>query len=190
MSYTIYTTKGFVISSENIGESDKNFFIYTKELGLLRARASGVRKLTSKLRFILSDFSFCEISFVVGNHGWKIVNATPLHVFSNKISRSESKVRILRLLKRVCPQDEPDKILFDDLFSAFSFLDQNNQKENKNLEILVLMKMFSRLGYWANHGDFDFTQSSFDENVLHVISKNQKEIIKELNKSLRATQLV
>lgn len=190
MSHTIYTTKGFVISSENTGESDKNFFIYTKDLGLLRARASGVRKLASKLRFTLSDFSFCEVSFVAGKHGWKIVNALPLHIFANKISKSESKVRILRLLKKVCPQDEPDEILFDDLFSAFSFLDHNNQRENKDLEVLVLMKMFSRLGYWADHNDFDFAQKPFEQVVLDMVSENQKEIIKELNKSLRATQLV
>lgn len=190
MSHEIYTTKAFVISSENTGESDKTFFLFTKDLGLVRGRADGIRKLSSKLRFVLSDFAFCEVSFVAGKHGWKIVNSAPIHDFFPEISKSESKVKVLRLLKKVCPQDEPDEFLFNEILNGFLYLEKNTETENKNLEALLLMKVLSRLGYWADQERFDFVKNSFEKQTLETIEENKKEIIKELNKSLRATQLV
>lgn len=78
MSHEIYTTKGYIISSEGKSESDKNFFILTKDLGLIRATAQGVRKIESKLRYSLQDFSFSEISFVMTKAGWRITSASIL----------------------------------------------------------------------------------------------------------------
>lgn len=190
MSHQIYTTKGFVISSENRGDSDKTFFIFTEDLGLVRASASGVRKNESKLRYSLQDFSFSEVSFVLGKQGWKIVNASPLNVFLEKIQNSETKVKTLRLLKRLCPQDEPYENLFHELVKAFLFMESQKIVSDKSMDALLALKMLSFFGYWGEEKEHLFIESPFNQNVLDEVTKVRKDIVKEVNKSLRATQLI
>ncbi|MEZ4102969.1 MAG: DNA repair protein RecO [Candidatus Paceibacterota bacterium] len=190
MSHEIYTTKGFIISSENKAEADKTFFVFTKDIGLVRANASGVRKNESKLRYALQEFDFSEISFVLGKHGWKIVNATPLNFFSEKIRKSQTKVQVLRLLKKLCPQDEPHPNLFDELTRAFLFMEENKILSDKSMDALLALKILSYFGYWGDGEEYSFTQSPFNQEVLNQITKVRQDIVKEVNKSLRATQLI
>ncbi len=48
MSHSIYHTEGFVIASQDTGEANKYYKIYTKDFGLIGATAQGVRHLKSK----------------------------------------------------------------------------------------------------------------------------------------------
>ncbi len=187
MSHQIYTTKGFVVSSSSKGESDKIFSIFTKDLGLIRATAQGVRKIESKLRFALQDFSFCEISVVMTKAGWRLVGATSLDSFS----KDPIKVKSLRLLKKLSAEDDQNENLFEDILKAFYFIDSHRLDiDEKSLEILIIVKILNALGYWGNEVSQDLVVSPFDGETLKVIWANQKEIIKEINRSLRATQLV
>ncbi len=187
MSHEIYTTKGFVISSSSKGESDKNFSIFTRDLGLIRATAQGVRKMESKLRFALQDFSFSEISVVMTKAGWRLVGAT----FLDSFSKNAVKIKSLRLLKKLSAEDEPNENLFDDILKSFYFIDSHKLDSNeKGLEILIIIKILNALGYWGNDLSGDFVVSPFNSETLKVVSEKKKEIIKEINKSLRATQLV
>lgn len=190
MSHEIYTTKGFIISSESKGESDKTFFVFTEDMGLVRATASGVRKRESKLRYALQEFSFSEVSFVLGKQGWKIVNGTPLYTFSQKIEKSETKVKTLRLLKKLCPQDESHPNLFHELVKAFLFMDEHALVSDKSMDALLALKVLSFLGYWGDEGEHSFIESPFNHDVLDQITKVRKDIVKEVNRSLRATQLL
>jgi len=190
MSHEIYTTKGFIISSENKGEADKTFFVFTKDLGLVRGNATSVRKIQSKLRYALQDFYFSEVSFVLGKQGWKIVNATPLDFFSSKIEKSETKVKALRLIKKLCGQDESHENLFDEIVKAFVFMDENNITNDKSMDALLALKILSYFGYWGDEEEHNFIQSPFNQDVLEEITKVRVDIVKEVNKSLRATQLM
>lgn len=190
MSHEIYTTKGFIISSSPKGEADKTFFVFTEDLGLVWASASGVRKTESKLRFALQEFNFSEVSFVAGRQGWKIVNASPLNFFAEKIQKSETKVKALRLLLKLCPQDEPHTNLFTEFVKAFIFMDENKIQHDKSMDALLALKILSYFGYWGDEAEHDFIQSPFNENVLEEITKVRQEIVKQVNKSLRATQLM
>lgn len=190
MSHEIYTTKGFIISSENRNESDKTFFIFTEKLGLIRAQAGGVRKLESKLRFVLQDFSYTEISLVSGRFGWKIVGASALNFFSEKIEKSRTKVQALRLLKKLCPQDEPLPVLFSEIKNAFVFMDNQKLFSDKSMDALLVLKVLSHLGYWGDENENSFVESPFNNEILNEITKVRKHIITQLNNSLRATQLL
>jgi recombinational DNA repair protein (RecF pathway) len=67
MSHTIYTTEGFILKSVNFGEANKYFFIFTREFGLIKTAAQGVRHLQSKLRYGLTDYSLAQVSVVRNN---------------------------------------------------------------------------------------------------------------------------
>lgn len=192
MSHEIYSTKGFIVSSENKAEADKVFFIFTKDLGLVRATAQGVRKQESKLRYALQDFSFGEFSMVLGKYGWRITNALSLESAS-LVANNETKVKTLRLIKKLSGSDEPNEILFNEIVSAFNFIDNNKIKStnDKSIEALLVLKVLSSLGYWGEEdtGD-DFVTSPLSHDLVDKVNQKRKVIIHEINKSLRATQLL
>ena len=75
MSYHIYTTRGIVLSERPVREADRIYTIITRDLGLVRAMATGVRKETSKLRGNIEPFSLASISFVKGKNYWRLISA-------------------------------------------------------------------------------------------------------------------
>jgi DNA repair protein RecO (recombination protein O) len=189
MSHEIYTTKGFIVSSKNKGESDKTFFVFTKDLGLIRASAQGVRKLESKLRYSLQDFSFTDVSLVMTKTGWRITNASILES-STKVSTNSIKVKTLRLIKKLSGEDEPNDILFNEIISAFDFIDNNLDKNlEKNIEALLVLKILSSLGYWNDEED-SFAKSDFNKEVLESFDNKRAVILPLLNNSLKATGLL
>ncbi len=191
MSHEIYTTKGFIISSENKAEADKVFFIFTKDLGLVRATAQGVRKQESKLRYSLQDFSYGEFSMVLGKYGWRITNALSIDSSKN-VANNETKVKTLRLIKKLSGGDEPNEILFGEIVKAFEFLDNNKIKSSndKSIEALLVLKVLSSLGYWGEDTGDDFVTSPLSHDLVDKVNQKRKVIIHEINKSLRATQLM
>ena len=70
----IYHTEGIILGSRNFGETGKYYSIFTRDLGMISASAQGVRKMSSKLRFVLQDFAYLKIDLVKGKDFWRITN--------------------------------------------------------------------------------------------------------------------
>src|SRR3989344_5390571 len=64
--YKIYQTEGLVIEGRSLGEADRFLTVFTKDFGMIQAQAQGVRKISSKLRYSLRNFSYAEIDLVQG----------------------------------------------------------------------------------------------------------------------------
>jgi len=86
MGHTIYTTDAMVLKSVPTGESDTTLWLLSDALGLITARAQGMRKYTSKMRGYLQLFAPVRVSLVRGKHIWRITGAehtqqfiAPLH---------------------------------------------------------------------------------------------------------------
>jgi DNA repair protein RecO (recombination protein O) len=136
MSHTIYTTEGFILKSLNFGEANKYFFIFTKDFGLIKAAAQGVRLLKSKLRYSLADLSFGQVSIVRGKEIWRITSAEKKLILTegNKVLLLS---RLFSLLLRLLHGEEKNSSLFDYLKEGFFFLEQNKISE-ENLANFVL----------------------------------------------------
>src|SRR3989344_4669221 len=72
----IYHTEGIILGSKNFGESGRYYSIFTRNLGMVYASAQGVRKMSSKLRFILQDFACVKIDLVQGKDFWRVPSAS------------------------------------------------------------------------------------------------------------------
>jgi len=72
----IYHTEGIILGNKNYGEAGKYYSVFTRDLGMIYASAQGVRKMSSKLRFILQDFSCIKMDFVRGKDFWRITSAS------------------------------------------------------------------------------------------------------------------
>src|ERR1035437_6360155 len=72
----IHHTEGIILGSRNYGEAGKCFYVFTRDLGMVYASAQGVRKMSSKLRFVLQDFAYIKIDLVQGKDFWRVTSAS------------------------------------------------------------------------------------------------------------------
>ena len=198
MSHSIYTTEGFILKSLNFGEANKYFFIFTRDFGLVKATAQGVRHLQSKLRYSLEDFSFGQISLVRGKEVWRLTSAEKKLNIKNK-EKILLLSRIFSLLLRLLHGEEKNDLLFDSLKEGMCFLTENkptnealtNEESLANFECIMALRILSALGYIGNLGDFNqFTTSPyFTAELLSTMSTLKSRAIWEINKSLKETHL-
>jgi DNA repair protein RecO len=187
-------TEGLILGSSLSGETGKVFFIFTRDLGLLYASAAGIRKMSSKLRYVLQDFSYVRIDLIKGKDFWRITSASKTNQLEEVIKQKDSlKVfaRIAKLLRRLLPEQEANELLFKEVFIGLSALEKaKNEEEMFNIEILMVLRVLSNLGYIGENDSFEhLIKSPFEEELFFEMSKNKLEAIREINKALKETQL-
>ncbi len=189
----IFHTEGIILWSKNYGETGKYYSIFTKDLGMIYASAQGVRKMSSKLRFVLQDFSYIKLDLVRGKDFWKITSASKtgqLEKISNE-DNLEIVENISRLLKRLLAGEESNASLFGELLRGFQALEiSGSAEELRNIEIILVLRILSHLGYIGD-GQISgrFINSPLEGELVFEISKNKAKILYEINKALRETHL-
>ena len=91
--HNIYHTEGIILESKNFGEAGRYYSIFTRELGMVYASAQGVRKMSSKLRFILQDLSYINIDLVQGKDFWRITSASKTNELEEIVKNNECACR-------------------------------------------------------------------------------------------------
>lgn len=161
MSYHIYTTKGLILSARHLREADRVYSILTRDLGLIRATALGVRKESSKLRGILEPISLASVSLVRGKEYWRITSV-------ELIERVRAKPEILRPLALL------DKLVQGEAHHAelFDAVERGLMVETVSEEQFVAQMLF-HLGYLK---ETDLTLE-------------KKDLVKAINSGLEASHL-
>jgi len=190
----IYHTEGIILGSRGYGEAGKYYSIFTRDLGMIYASAQGVRKMSSKLRFILQDFSYVKIDLVKGKDFWRITSASKTNKLENISKRPETlKVfaNISVLLKRLLAGEYPNESLFDDLLKGLLVLEKVETKNDlQNVETIIVLRVLNNLGYiGGNEALKNFIKSPFEEELIFKVSKSRTKILSEINKALRETHL-
>jgi recombinational DNA repair protein (RecF pathway) len=212
--HTIHTTSGFVISSRPFGEAGKLLSIFTRDLGLIRASAQGIRFEKSKLRPFIQDYSIGVFSFVRGKEYWRLTNAQEIEKGKVEEPANEKKengseeliARIALLLGRLLQGEEAHPELFTTLDSLFNFLHLNLNQEvksmidtnqntdiemGKTLESLIVTRILHRLGYIANVADLkdSIESDTIDVNMLISLKEQRISMNQHINKALRESHL-
>ncbi|MFH1608650.1 MAG: DNA repair protein RecO [Patescibacteria group bacterium] len=190
----IYHTEGIILGSQNFGEAGKYYSVFTRDLGMVYASAQGVRKISSKLRFVLQDFSYVKIDFVKGKDFWRITSASKTNKLEEISKRSEALevfFNISRLLKRLLAGEEVNAVLFDDLLNGLFILEKcETVEELRNVEMIIVLRVLHNLGYIGGNDEVDnIVKSPFEQDVIFKVSKNRNKILSEINKALRESHL-
>jgi len=194
MSYHIYQTEGFVLSGADSGESNRFLYIYTKELGLIGVHAQSLRKIESKLRHNLQDFSYVYLNVVRGKNMWRITDVEQSKPINN-ILNSRQKLTVLgqisSLMKRML-----EECGYDTLYSLFTeaivFLEDNDLSRDEliNFELLYVFRMLHHLGYGKSLDSSDLIfLSEWNTQVLGEVGCRRRQITTLVNNSLFETQL-
>lgn len=190
----IYHTEGIILGSRNFKEAGKYYHIFTRDLGLVYAEAEGVRKLASKLRYVLSDYSYIKLDLIQRKNIWRITSASKTNLledFNNDTYKLKIIVNLSKLLIRLLPEQEKNENLFMGILDGLYILEKNiNQKELQNIEIVIVLRMLHNLGYINGEEIFsELIKSPFENELIDKISKNKGAVLNEINKALRETQL-
>ena len=198
----IYHTEGLILGSKNFGEAGKYFSVFTRDLGMIYASAQGVRKMSSKLRFVLQDFAYVRIDLVQGKDFWRVTSASKTNLL-DQLSRNPETFavfhNIANLLKRLLAGVEPNEALFVDLINGLSILEKTSTKSEsasgwgndlRNIEAIIVLRILNNLGYIGGDEALqNIVKSPFEPNLIFEVSKSRTEVLRQINKALKETHL-
>lgn len=190
----IYHTEGIILTSKNHGEAGKYYSIFTRDFGMVYASAQGVRKISSKLRFVLQDFAYLKIDLVQGKNIFRVTNASKTNKLEQIVKQPENFkvfVNIARLLKRLLAGVEPNEALFNDLIHGLSVLEKIKTKEAlHNVEVIIVLRILSNLGYIGENEKLqNLIKSPFEEDLIFEVSESKVQALRQINKALKETHL-
>src|SRR5262245_25843944 len=118
--YQKYQTDALVLASRERGEADKLYVLYTRDFGLVYARASAVRREGSKMRYALQNYALASVSLIRGKRAWRIAGARALDnlAVTENINGSYAFGRVAHLVTRLVVGEEKNEYLYETLVEA------------------------------------------------------------------------
>lgn len=174
MTYTKYHTEAIVLQHFDVGEADRVYALFTRELGFLYAKAQSVRALKSKIRYGLQLYSTAEVSLIRTKDRWKIATARPLKSWHGLFISSESTAVLLRnvfgVLKRLVTGEEKNVLLYEIVSESLSFLERHDLslEEIHGLEALLMLRILHTLGYLSDGGPFSYLLAGSHVSDLYI----------------------
>ncbi len=190
--YQKYHTQALVLRSYDHGEADRVFALYTEEFGFVWARASAVRRETSKMRYALQNYARAHTSLVRGNRGWRVAGASSLaHLTVTNKSGAATFARIASLVERLVRGEEQNDYLFTTLIEAHSALMKSERDTHGAIELLCVARVLYALGYVSTEalGTALFTHSAYELTHLTEAELARPQLLVSVNRALTETQL-
>ncbi len=190
----IYHTESFVLASRPTGEDSKTLVLYTRELGLVHARAQALRKLSSKLRYTLQDYSRAQVDLVRGKEVWRITTAVPLDTHSDirkDIEKGGVLARVASLIARLCAGEDPNPEVFAALVDMVSMLEERSVSAEtlRSIELFCVARILIALGYLNRTILSDISEGSvvIPETLSDPVFR--KSLLVQINQAMAEAQL-
>jgi recombinational DNA repair protein (RecF pathway) len=194
--YSIYHTEGFILDSYENGEADRVFRIFTRDFGMIYAKATGIRKESSKLCGHLQTFSLSEISLVRGRDLWRITSAREImnlhRSFGDSLEFIGTLESVFRLLFKMVYGEEKNEPLYEHLSNFCNYYIKSGgllKDEIKTAEKLLLSKILFSLGYIDDKDLKPFISSYWDSELLCSFRPMEKVAVNYINKAIEESQM-
>lgn len=140
------------IGKREIGETDRLYTFYTKELGKVQAKAIGVRKPQAKLASALETLSAADVTVVRSRGTGRVAGAVAEESFPgirSDFGTLSIALETLAAFDSVVGFEEPDLELFALLFEYLTLLDRvaGDASATVLLTEAFFVKMLDTLGY-------------------------------------------
>lgn len=185
-----YETRGIVLARAPLGEANALVTVLTSELGLVRARAQGVRRQGAKLAAALATFAESSLVLVRGKEGWRVAGAVLEESWLARIPGADARARAARvsgLLLRLVGGEAQDPCLFDIMRGFFEALGMLPAEEQEDAEALAALRVLAALGLDA--GDIPGGAADFTPSVLAAARERRPDLIARINRGIAASGL-
>jgi len=190
--YEKYITEGIVLGKRSVGEANTLVFILTRELGLVRAKATSSRREVSKLRYGLETLSRGRYTFVRGKQEWRLtgVDEVSRELLGTTPAQSKRLGQVSRLLMRLVLGAEHTPELYKTVCGGFESLAHIEQNAD-SVECVLVLRILAHLGYLPELPALaPFVEDDkFSPELALQASASRKLLIKLINDSLQATGL-
>ncbi len=189
--YQKYQTDSLVLSSRESGENDRVYALYTNDFGLVRGRATAVRKESSRMRYALQHYSLARVGLVRGAHGWRIGGASAARVAVGDPRGIAAYARIAELVLRLIGGEERNDYLFAALTDAHEALMVEHCDAWPTIEIVCVARVLFALGYLSAEALSSalFTHTSYTGESLVEAEGMRDKLLTSINKAIAETQL-
>lgn len=189
--YQKYHTEAIVLGSFESGEADKTVALLTREFGLVRARASAVRKEASKMRYALQLYTRAELSLVKGKRGWRVAGAIAVQNAAGGRECVSAFARIAELTLRLVAGEERNEYLFLALREAHGALMRTDVSAVGMIEIICVARILYSLGYISNEAlqSALFTHTAYTGESLMEAERMKDKLLSSINAAISETQL-
>lgn len=193
--YEIDSTRGYVLGYYNQGEADRRYRILTDTAGLVYARATSVRKESSKLKYFLQKLNLVEIETVDSRRGMQITGGRLLESVAQGRSAIALGVldRVGVLVARLSQHPEPES----DLFTIYQQLIHNLDTHPTQVHIVELWaqsRVLHAFGYFdisvfpdINPGIF--TKALLEPADIEQLGALDKELSRYISQSIDQSML-
>ncbi len=191
--HKIYTSEGLVLNSRGVGEKNTLVTIFSKELGIVHAKAISARMAKGKLKGHIVPYSLGAYTLVRGKEGWRLIQAnSKLNALSSLTTLSKKRifVRTIKLVQKMSGF-EPEVKLFNCLISGFNTLINIDDYLLKTFEAVLVARVLFILGYMSfselpeSLNDFE----DFSDTTLIDLKHHLKELVLHINEGLQESQL-
>ncbi len=196
--HPIHHTEAIVLGGYARAEADKQIVLYTRDLGLVRADARGVRKLTSKLRFALQPYMVVQVDLISTRTLYRAGSTDLiLSLDAPKMPVLTTLHRMATLIRRLVPEQEKNEPLYFAIIEIMNFLSRNDKEkindsaplDTASLELLTVFRILFYLGYVTDSGEKSILEAPITNELLKQVALRREELVKEVNNSLRETML-
>lgn len=185
-----YETRGIVLSRSPLGEMNTFITLLTPEIGLVRARAQGLRRSGAKLAAALATLSESDVVLVRGREGWRLAGAVKRENWFQRIPDAAARSRAARvsgLFLRLVAGEAQDPALFPILNGFFRALAELPEEMHEAVEILAALRVLSALGFDA--GEIPGDISAFTPSLLAAIAAERTAYITRINHGIEVSGL-
>lgn len=145
-------TPGLIIKETNIGENDKLLVILTKDHGIIRAFADGVRRMKNKNAAATSLLCYSDFTLYQNKDTYKVASSSPIELFFDlryNLEELSLAQYFCEMAIRLTPEEfEPTEILRL-LLNSLYFLTNKNKPINI-VKAVTELKLISLAGFMPN----------------------------------------
>ena len=196
MAHHLYTTEGFILKSRPAGDADKYLYIFTRDFGLVVAKARSVRNIYSKLSANLTDLSRASVSLVKGKRSWRIVGSdVSLNIYAS-LRRMPEKVllwaQFLNLILHLVNGEERDARLFSLLEDYHNLISTRNfaPDEITAAETLAGYLLLRELGNARDREEYNslIRKPLFSEDSIRDAKRLSGMLVSDINEALAGSK--
>ncbi|MDP2650060.1 MAG: recombination protein O N-terminal domain-containing protein, partial [bacterium] len=178
-----------VLSRAPAGETNALVTLLTQNVGLVRARAQGIRRSGAKLAAALATFAESDLVLVRGRESWRIAGAVLEENWFARMrgNTSTRAARVSGLLLQLVAGEVYDSKLFSIVSDFFKALTELPEEKHDAVEVLTVLRVLATLG--LDTGDVPNGASAFAPELLTATVKNRASYITRINHGITASGL-
>lgn len=172
-------TDAYVLRKSQRGDFDRQYVLFTKDLGKINVLAKGAMKISSKLASHLDFFYLTEVMVAPGQAIYRLAGAKikTVHLKGNSnLLKQNIACFFLETTDILMVEKNPDAVVFDILNDFFSAL--SDAINNRELHLILnqsLYRLLSHLGYQPKLGAKNQSQLTNDLHRL-IMEAGEKEV--------------